>query len=124
VVSTFGVTTIDGVDSFGTNFTNAGGLANEAQGASGDSGGAVFYNNGGNWELAGMMHANTTYSGQPADTAVFNNATFAADIATYYDAIDVATDGSLTASPIPEPSTAIMTILGSSILFRRNRKQA
>ena len=57
---------------FATNFTKivgAGSTANEAQGADGDSGGAVFIKNGTTWELAGVMIAIATFEGQPAGYA-------------------------------------------------------
>jgi len=55
----------------------------EAQGANGDSGGAVFAGN----ELAGIMIAITTYVGQPAETALYTNETFAANLSVYRDEI-------------------------------------
>ena len=71
---------------FYTEFLN---VAGSTQGASGDSGGAVFYKDGGTWYLAGIMSAVGTFNngtnpdGQPANTAVFGNVTFAASIADY-----------------------------------------
>jgi len=55
----------------------------EAQGALYDSGGAVFAKLGGSWQLAGIMVAVGTYAGQPASTAIFGNATYAMELATY-----------------------------------------
>ena len=55
----------------------------EAQAATGDSGGAVFAGN----ELAGIMIAIGTYVGQPAETALYTNETFVADLSVYRDEI-------------------------------------
>lgn len=106
----FGITTL-----FRTSF-NKGGLAvaNEAQGAPGDSGGGVFYHNGINWELSGIMLAIGNSTGQPAGTAVFGNQTFIADIATYRGQI---------VSIVPEPSTAMLVGIGVlGIAVRRHRR--
>jgi hypothetical protein len=87
------------------------------QGASGDSGGGVFYNNGSTWELAGVMAYIGTYNSQPGSTAVFGNTTESVDISHYRSAI-------LTA--IPEPSTyaalAGLTALGFTVYRRRRGK--
>lgn len=69
---------------------------NEAQGATGDSGGATFYYNGTVWELAGIMGAIGGFENQPASTAVIGNITYSADISNYHGFIT---------SAIPEPST-------------------
>ena len=60
----------------------------EAHATLGDSGGGVFYKNDGQWELAGVMFAVSVADGQPDDTAVFGNATFFADMATYREQIE------------------------------------
>ncbi|MBI2826487.1 MAG: Ig-like domain-containing protein, partial [Planctomycetia bacterium] len=72
---------------FTTSFTAN--TPNEAQGASGDSGGAVFHKNAstGNWELVGVMFAISTYAGQPFGTSVFGNTTYIADLSVYRDQI-------------------------------------
>ena len=59
------------------------GISDESQAVPGDSGGAVFLKRGSQWELVGVMFAMLTYSGQPADTAVFGDATVAVDVAHY-----------------------------------------
>lgn len=68
-------------DMFFTDFDNVGG--DEAQGATYDSGGGVFYNNGGDWELAGIMLTVAGYSGQPGSTSVYGNRTYMADMQFY-----------------------------------------
>jgi hypothetical protein len=69
-------------ESFHTEFTGSD-TAHEAQAANGDSGGAVFIENGDVWELAGVMFAIGTYEDQPAETALYGNLTYAADLASY-----------------------------------------
>jgi hypothetical protein len=55
----------------------------EAQAATGDSGGAVFAGS----ELAGTMIAVSVYVGQPPQTSLYTNETFAADLSVYRDEI-------------------------------------
>jgi hypothetical protein len=60
---------------------------NEFQGYKGDSGGAFFYKNGSNWQLAGMIMGISTYFGQPDNMVLYGNATYAADLSVYRDQI-------------------------------------
>ena len=60
-----------------------GGLTNEAQAVSNDSGSAVFSKASGQWELLGIINANITYENQPGPTAIYGNYTTFADM-TYY----------------------------------------
>ncbi len=85
----FGIT-----DMFYTDFDST---PDEAQGATFDSGGGVFVDNGGDWELAGLMLTTVQFSGQPASTAVYGDLTYSADLAFYADQIN-------TTTAIPEPS--------------------
>jgi hypothetical protein len=56
------------------------GLANlEAQAIAGDSGSAVFYKRGSQWELSGIVNANFTYTDQP-NAAIYGNATMISDL--------------------------------------------
>jgi hypothetical protein len=59
----------------------------EAQAAVGDSGGAVFVYDGVGWQLAGVMFAIESFDGQPAQTALYGNLTWAADLSFYHDDI-------------------------------------
>jgi cysteine-rich repeat protein len=59
----------------------------ECQAATGDSGGAVFIDDGGGWELGGVMLAIASFNEQPASTAVYGNLTFSADLSYYRTAI-------------------------------------
>ncbi len=98
------------VRAFRSNFSNAG--VNETQSATGDSGSGVFILNGGVWELAGITLAIGGFSGQPAETAVFGNETYYADLSFYRNQI---------LSIIPEPGSLAlggMVLIG---LLRRRR---
>jgi hypothetical protein len=68
---------------FSTTFDVPGGTTDEAQAVVGDSGGAVFLKNGATWELAGMLFAVDAYDGQPANTSLDGNSTYAADLSFY-----------------------------------------
>jgi hypothetical protein len=74
--------------------TPPGGTPHEGQGASGDSGGALFAKNGSTWELAGILFAILPYPGQPDQTALQGNAsmpignlTYAINLSIYRDQI-------------------------------------
>jgi hypothetical protein len=55
-----------------------------AQGAPGDSGGAVFHQDAsGQWTLAGIMFTINNLVGQPAGISVFGDATYSADLSIY-----------------------------------------
>jgi hypothetical protein len=59
------------------------GLTYEAQVIGGDSGSAVFHNNGSQWELIGIVNTMLGYPGQPSDFAAYNSGSSFADL-TYY----------------------------------------
>lgn len=91
-------------DTFYTDFDN---VAGEAQGATYDSGGGVFTGTTSNWQLAGVMMTVGTYNSQPANTAVFGDVTYVADLTAYRDQIN---------QVIPEPTTAVL-LAGVGIVF-------
>ena len=114
--------TVSGTASLATDFDNTTG---EAQGSLGDSGGAVFYKNGSDWELVGMMFAvgvtngvtyGGSFTGQPANTSIFTltgapnskSVTFSALISTYRDDINLAIT-------VPEPTTWALLSLGVAL---------
>lgn len=91
---------------FTTYFTN---LPNEGQGAPGDSGGGVFDAGG---RLVGLMNAIGTFSNQPADSVVFNMATYVADLHQYRNQI------ALRINVIPEPGGVLLLLPGLAMLAR------
>ncbi|MCE9630024.1 MAG: serine protease [Planctomycetia bacterium] len=95
-----------GVDAFTiqTTFNDFVGESTEGQAATGDSGGGVFRKNGGSWELAGIMLAVDSFSGQPGSTSVFGNKTYIADLAYYQPQI--------AAIVVPEPAFGGLAIAG------------
>lgn len=103
------------VRSLTTTFTqNGGALTHEAQAVNGDSGGAVFYKNGSSWELSGMMVAIATLSGQPADTAVYGDVTYSADLSFYRSQI-------VSITSVPEPSSLVLLLFSSVALLAQRR---
>ena len=101
---------------FTTSF-DSGAATHEAQGVSGDSGGAVLAFTGGGWRLAGMMAAVATLENQPggANTAVIGNLTAAADLSAYHSQIFAVTG-------IPEVGTPILAVITLAFaVIRRQR---
>ena len=88
-----------GTQLFGSEFDQSGPghSTHEAQGAVGDSGGAVFAWNGSSYELAGILIGILSYAEQPDETALYTNATVAADLSVYRNEI---------VDWMPEPSGA------------------
>jgi hypothetical protein len=66
------------------------GLADEAQGAAGDSGGPVFWKDGDEWVLAGLMHGVYFGNGQPSVLGMFGSFTGISDLShpTYRNQIE------------------------------------
>jgi hypothetical protein len=64
---------------FAVRFDEAG-LADEAQGAGGDSGGPVFWKDGDEWVLAGLMHGVYYGNGQPSVLGLFGGFTGISDL--------------------------------------------
>lgn len=60
----------------------------EAQAVTGDSGGAVFVERGGQWQLLGIMNLVSTFTDQPTKTEVFGNRTYSIDLSYYKGQID------------------------------------
>ncbi len=57
--------------------------SDEAAGANGDSGGAAFIKTAGAWYLAGTLFAISQYTDQPANSSIYGNKLFAADLSFY-----------------------------------------
>jgi len=103
-------------NAFFTTFNNSALLfPNEAQAGVGDSGGGVFRKTlTGSWELSGTMLAIGTLDGQPGNTAVFGDATYAADLSTYRSQI-------LALTSVPEPVAGTLLLFSLPLLLRRRR---
>jgi hypothetical protein len=82
---------------FATLFTP--GDPEEAQAALGDSGGGAFVLRGGSWQLAGILFAVENHPGQPPQTSLEGNASYAADLSRYRDEIEALTGRRDAAAP-------------------------
>jgi hypothetical protein len=71
------------VRAFSVSFDDDGGVTDEANGATGDSGGPVFTESGPGHELAGLIFAIYTFGGQPGSTSLFGNGSYLADLSFY-----------------------------------------
>jgi hypothetical protein len=71
----------------------------------GDSGGGVFLSDG---TLIGLIDAEGTFSGQPANTSVFGDGTFIADLSKYCPEI-------LSIVAVPEMPTSILLLVGLAL---------
>ena len=63
-----------------------------AQAVSGDSGGGVFQQVNGPWQLAGIMDAQQPLTGQPGGTVVYGEQTYAIDLSVYASQISAVLD--------------------------------
>lgn len=100
------------------------GLADEAQGAAGDSGGPVFWKDGDEWVLAGLMHGVYFGNGQPSVLGLFGGFTGISDLSysTYASQIagargrfskmgDINLDGVVTGSIVNGVATGDLGVL-------------
>ena len=80
-----GFTTLYNSPAFYTYFSNTNPTSYEAQAVRHDSGGAIFTQNGTNWELAGTIVAVQPFNGQPGgvNNAIFGNYTIAIDLSAH-----------------------------------------
>lgn len=103
---------------FGTVFDSGLPTAHEAQAATGDSGGAVYYKSGGQWQLAGIMVDAFGFNDQPNQTAVFGNASGIADLSVYRKQI-------VSITGVPEPSGIALAglALGTLLLMTRRLRR-
>ena len=65
------------------NQNQSGATTHETQAINNDSGGAVFYKRGTQWELAGIINAQVVYEDQPLFTAIYGNVTTMAALSHY-----------------------------------------
>lgn len=100
----------------------------EMQLATKDSGGALFRKLNGNWVLAGILATKATSAGQPDETAVFGNLSYAVDLSAYADEIKITVYGP------DNPAEAILPFLFPAVgvvacvvlldfLWRRHRRK-
>ena len=95
---------------------DAGSSAHEAQAANGDSGGALFWQNGSEWELGGLIYAISEFTGQPGQASLYGQLTHAADLAFYRDEI-------LDVTCLPEPTGGLSAGLATLAALARARKR-
>lgn len=110
-----------GTEVFITSFDEAA-TAHEAQAADGDSGGAVFIDNGSEWELAGVLIAVTYYpacQSLPLSRSLYTNETYAADLSFYRDQIE-----DIVALPEPDGATGLVCGIACLALLARRRRGA
>ncbi len=93
-----------GTTALATTFEN---ITGSAQATSGDSGGGVFAADG---SLVGIIVAVTGFSGQPAQTSVFNGQTFSLDIATVRPQLLAAI------ASVPEPNGATLLLSAGGLV--------
>jgi hypothetical protein len=108
--------------SFYTNFdypTDPDHQTHEAQGADGDSGGAVFAKDGNDWELAGTMFVLALYGGHLNNSVLRGEATIIADLSFYRDQILALTES----EPIPEPDGLVGLAAGLLLLAVLGRRE-
>jgi hypothetical protein len=114
---------------FAVRFDEAG-LADEAQGAAGDSGGPVFWKDGDEWVLAGLMHGVYYGNGQPSVLGMFGGFTGISDLSysTYASQIegargrfskigDINLDGLVTGGIVNGVATGDLSVLVNNWLY-------
>jgi hypothetical protein len=105
---------------FFTSF-DQGATPDEAQATTGDSGGAIFIDNGSEWELAGIMIAVDYYPAcqtLPLATSLYTNRTFAADLSFYRNQIE-----DIVALPEPDAPTGLACGVALLALLARGRRR-
>jgi hypothetical protein len=113
IVAQTGLTALSGTSAFLTNFGTLGAGPNagsdNAQATVGDSGGGVFLSDG---TLIGLIDAEGTFSGQPANTSVFGDGTFVANLSQYRPEI-------LSIVAVPEMPTSVLLLAGLALVGTR-----
>ena len=114
-------TTVLDTTAFEITFDQTGGTTHESQAVVGDSGGACFAKRGGSWQLVGVMFAMLIFSDgpggnpdQPANTAVFGNASLAGDVFFYRSEIQSHTPP---IGPVPALPPAALGVLALLLVF-------
>lgn len=108
--------------------SDPGATAYDAQGATGDSGGGLFIQRGGFWELSGIAHfvddgPDFLEAGETGDNIVnpsqYGDFTAYTDVRSYSSAIQ-----SVTGTLVPEPSTATLAAGMAALLLLSRRRVA
>lgn len=102
-----------GTWSFATVF-DEGVSEDEAQAVPGDSGGAAFTFDGSQWELVGVVYAIELYADQPAETSLYGQSTYVADLSVYRDEIEQII-------ALPEPAHGLICGLAALVALGRHR---
>ena len=109
--------TIDGKTTW-TFRTTFQGTTGYSQLTSGDSGAPLFISSAGQWYLAGLGLATSTYVGQTPNTSGFGNQSYFADLSKYKTEIE-----ETIAASIPEPTSIALLGLMAPLMLRRTKKQ-
>ena len=92
----------------------------EAMAGSGDSGGPVFIQREGEWQLAGITSTTYKYGTQSSGTSAYGNATSFVNLAEYEDQLPDIEKAVL--ADVPEPSAFLLMVLGTlGVMWRRGR---
>ncbi len=123
-------TSFTGTNIFSTDFDNPAGTSNtlgwlgsdatanpfEATTAGGDSGGPLFFDNGGQWTLMGVLSGGTT------SNSVYGDISWWTGVAPFRSQIEAA--GGVFVAVVPEPGTYALMLLGLGLVFARLRRSA
>lgn len=103
------------VISLATTFSSSG-LLEESQAVLGDSGGGVFAQSGGVWQLVGMTYSVGVLENQPggSSSAFFGDETYIADLSKYRVQIIAA---------IPEPSASLLALASLGVITACRRRR-
>jgi hypothetical protein len=114
-----GFTSYSDASAFYTDFSYNNPTSYEAQAVTHDSGGAIFTQNGTNWELAGTIVAVAPFNGQPggANNAIFGNYTIAIDLSAHATDINEYLLATIPESSISGTLTALCALF--AVLGRR-----
>lgn len=98
--------------------SDPGATAYDAQGSAGDSGGGLFIQRGGLWELSGIAHfvAESDTSDGLLNTYQYGDFTAYTNVLSYASAIQ-----SVTGTLVPEPSTTTLLVGMAALLLHRRR---
>lgn len=90
--------------------------AHEGSATNGDSGGAVFYDAGRQWELAGIILAISQFEEQDPSSSLYGNLTHSGDLAFYRDEI-------LSVIALPEPRAGLPIGIAAVLILAQRRQR-